>query len=78
LQVKPKPLSVYVNPLVAGTIILDAWIDESGNVAGVKVIRSIQLYDSLVTDAVRQWKFAPARLEGRAIAVVQSVRVSVP
>lgn len=58
-----------------GTIILDVWIDESGNVACVKIVRSIPLDDQAAVDAVRQWKFAPATIAGRPIAVIQEVRV---
>jgi len=58
-----------------GTIILDVWIDESGDVACVKIVRSILINDQAAIDAVRQWKFAPATVGGRPIAVVQEIRV---
>ena len=58
-----------------GTLILDVWIDESGDVACVKIVRSIPLDDQAAVDAVRQWKFAPATMGGRPIAVIQEVRV---
>jgi TonB family protein len=58
-----------------GTLILDVWIDEKGDVACVKIVRSIPLDDQAAAEAVRQWKFAPATLAGRPIAVVQEVRV---
>jgi periplasmic protein TonB len=58
-----------------GTLILDVWIDESGDVACVKIVRSIPLNDQAAVDAVRQWKFAPATMRGRPIAVIQEVRV---
>jgi protein TonB len=58
-----------------GTILLDVWIDEEGNVACVKITRSIPMNDQAAINAVRQWKFAPATLRGRPIAVVQEVRL---
>jgi TonB family protein len=58
-----------------GTIILDVWIDESGDVAYVKIVRSIPLNDPAAIDAVRRWKFTPAARRGRPIAVVQEVRL---
>jgi TonB family protein len=58
-----------------GTLILDVWIDESGDVACVKIVRSIPLNDQAAVDAVRRWKFAPATIGGRPIAVIQEVRV---
>ena len=78
LRVQPRQVSRLGEGVIAGVIFLNAWIDENGNVAGVKVVRSIQYYDSVAIEAVKQWKFSPARLDGRAIAVVQSVRVTVP
>jgi len=54
---------------------LDVWIDNNGDVACVKIVRSIPLNDQAAVDAVRQWKFAPATMGGRPIAVIQEVRV---
>ena len=58
-----------------GMLILDVWIDEKGDVACVKVVRSIPINDQAAIDAVRQWKFTPASIGGRPIAVVQEVRI---
>jgi len=59
-----------------GTIILDVWIDERGDVACVKVIRGMPLNDRAAIDAVRRWKFQPAAIGGKPVAVVQHVLVS--
>jgi TonB family protein len=58
-----------------GTIVLDVWIDEGGNVAFVQIVRSIPLDDTAGINAVRQWKFTPALRSGQPIAVVQEVRL---
>ncbi len=58
-----------------GVIVLDVWIDEKGTVSCVKVTRSIPLNDRAAIEAVRQWKFAPATLAGRPVAVVQEVQL---
>ena len=58
-----------------GTLVLDVWIDESGDVAYVTVVRSIPLNDSAAIDAVRQWKFTPATRGRQPIPVVQEVRL---
>jgi periplasmic protein TonB len=76
--VKTRVEPSWPNPALndtRGTIILDVWIDESGNVACVKIVRSIPLDDRAAVDAVRQWKFAPATAAGRPIAVIQEVRL---
>jgi TonB family protein len=61
-----------------GTILLDVWIDEKGNVSCVKITRSIPINDQAAVNAVRQWKFVPATLRGRPIAVVQEVQIPKP
>jgi TonB family protein len=54
-------------------ILLDVWIDERGNVAYVKIVKSIPLNGPAAIAAVRQWKFSPATRNGKPIAVVQLV-----
>lgn len=61
-----------------GLVVLDVWIDERGNVACVKVVRSIPVFDKAAAEAVRQWKFSPATLGGRPVAIVQTVSVRMP
>jgi TonB family protein len=76
--VKNTSGTVLANPAfndTRGTLILDVWIDERGDVACVKIVRSIPLDDQAAAEAVRQWKFAPATVGGRPIAVVQEVLV---
>jgi outer membrane biosynthesis protein TonB len=38
-------------------------------------MRSIRWNDQAAIDAVRQWKFDPATIRGRPVAVVQEVRL---
>lgn len=59
-----------------GIVIVEATIDERGNVAATQVLRSIPLLDRAALDAVRQWHFSPARLNGEAIAVIMTVTVN--
>jgi TonB family protein len=76
LKTRVEP--VWPNPSLndtQGAIILDVWIDESGDVAFVQIVRSIPVNDAAAINAVRQWKFAPALRGGRPIAVVQQVRL---
>jgi TonB family protein len=56
---------------VAGVVILQAAIDESGLVSDVKVLRSIPLLDQAAIDAVRQWQFEP---QARAVTMTTTVR----
>jgi protein TonB len=59
----------------SGIVILEAVIDANGAVRSVKVLRSVLLLDEAAVDAVRQWRFTPARLGGVAIPVVMTVTV---
>ncbi len=61
---------------VQGVVILEAVIDASGRVESAHVLRSIPLLDNSALEAVRQWRFAPARLNGQPVPVVMTVTVT--
>lgn len=61
---------------VHGVVIIEAVIDAQGDVVSTKVLRSIPLLDQAAVDAVRQWKYTPARLNGQPIPVVMTVTVN--
>lgn len=60
---------------VAGEVTLDALVDEHGNVRDVKVISGPLLLREAAKEALRQWKYEPARLDGRATAMHLTVTV---
>lgn len=61
---------------VQGIVILEVVIDEHGNVTSTRVLKSVPLLDQAAVEAVRRWKFAPARLNGEAIPIVMTVTVN--
>jgi TonB family protein len=61
---------------VQGIVILDATIDEQGDVANVRVVRSVPMLDQAAMDAVREWKFQPALLNGKPVAVIVTMTVN--
>lgn len=61
---------------IAGTVILEAEIAETGRVRNVRVLRSIPLLDRAAIDAVRQWIFTPTLLNGEPVPVVMTVTVT--
>jgi len=61
---------------VQGIVILEAVIDMSGRVESARVLRSISLLDDAALEAVRQWRFEPARLNGQPVPVVMTVTVN--
>ena len=84
-NIRPPTRVVYVAPVYPrlaldarkeGTVILQAVIDEMGNVREVKVLRSVQLLDDAAIQAVANWKFTPTLLNGTAVPVVMTVTVA--
>ncbi len=60
-----------------GVVILEAIITADGNVANVKVLKSVNpLLDAAAERAVSQWVYRPATLNGRAVAVYLTVTVN--
>jgi protein TonB len=60
---------------VEGVVILEMVIDARGLVESVRVLRPIHLLDQAAVDAVRQWRFTPALLNGEPVPVVMTVTV---
>jgi protein TonB len=61
---------------VSGVVIIEATIDEEGNVRDARVLRSIPLLDRAAVEAVRQWRFTPTVLNGQVIPIVMTVTVN--
>lgn len=62
----------------SGIAVLDVVIDERGNVARTTVVKGLPFgLNEAVVAAVRQWKFAPTVVNGRAVPVVLLVPVDV-
>jgi TonB family protein len=61
---------------VQGVVILEARVDENGNVSDVRPLRSIPLLDQAAIDAVKQWQYTPTLLNGAAVPVVMTVTVN--
>jgi protein TonB len=61
---------------VEGVVIIEATIDERGNVIHTQLLRSIQLLDDAALTAVRQWKFSPTLLNGMPVPIVMTVTVN--
>ena len=54
---------------VSGEVKIDALIDVNGNVTSVKIISGPALLHQSALDAVKQWKYEPAQLNGRPTPV---------
>ena len=62
---------------VQGVVIVETTIDPEGAVADVRVLRSIPLLDQAALAAVRQWRFSPTIVDGKAVPVIMTHTVNV-
>jgi len=83
--IKPPARVAYVAPVYPlaaraarkeGLVIIEATIDEQGNVTDTQLLRSIPLLDEAALAAVRQWKFSPTLLNGTPVSIVMTVTVN--
>jgi periplasmic protein TonB len=58
-----------------GIVILEAMLDEKGNVQRLKVLRSEPLLDDAAVQAVRRWRHTPTLLNGTPVPVLMTVTV---
>ena len=84
-NIKTPARTYYVDPVYPsvalavkeeGTVTLEATIDEAGNVKDLKVIGSRPLLDKAAIDAVSKWRYTPTRLNGVAVPIILTVRVT--
>ncbi len=59
-----------------GIVVIEATIGIDGKVHEAKIKRSIPGLDQAALEAVRQWEFQPARLDGSSVAVIMTVTVT--
>ena len=83
-QIKTPTKAWHVRPVyppeamaegVQGVVVIDARIDVDGCVRNAEVVRSVPELDKAALDAVTQWEFAPAILNGKPIAVLLTITV---
>ncbi len=60
---------------VSGDVKIDALIDINGNVSSAKIISGPALLHQVALDAVKQWKYEPAQLNGKPTSVHVTVTV---
>jgi TonB family protein len=75
-DVKPVYPAVAQAANVQGIVILEALINQEGNVADVVVLRSVQLLDAAAVEAVQQWQYTPTLLNGSPVDVIMTVTVN--
>jgi protein TonB len=61
---------------VEGIVVLETVIGIDGRVDQLRVLRSIPLLDQAAMDAVKEWEFEPATLNGTPVPVIVAVTVN--
>ena len=61
---------------VSGVVILEAVINERGDVGRIKVLRSVPLLDNAAITAVQQWRYTPTLLNGVPVSVLMTITVN--
>jgi protein TonB len=74
-RVEPDYPAAAIATRLQGRVIRQAVISSDGEVEDVKVLRSSPFFDDAAVEAVRQWRYEPARHRGRPVAVYFTVQV---
>lgn len=76
-QVQPKYTELARRTGVQGTVIVEAIIDEKGDVTNVRVLRGLPMgLDRAAVDAIQQWRFRPATLNSKPVKVYYTLTVN--
>jgi periplasmic protein TonB len=61
---------------VSGLVVVKCTVDVQGNVSDTNIVKSSnELFDQFALDAVKKWKFKPARQDGTAVASQVSIPI---
>jgi TonB family protein len=74
-EIKPVYPELALRARIEGVVIVEILVDARGNVKDAKVLSSIPLLDQAALDAVKQWKYEPIVVDGKARDVIATVTV---
>jgi len=83
-DVRPAKLISHVDPVyptlarnqrISGSVVIDASIDANGRVTTMKVVSGPTLLHQSAMDALKQWKYQPAMLNGTPVSMHLSVAI---
>ncbi|MDX1501156.1 MAG: TonB family protein [Thermoanaerobaculia bacterium] len=73
----PQYTEIARKARIQGVVIVEAIIDKSGSVTNVKVLKGLPMgLDQAAVDAVSKWRFEPATLNGKPVAVIYNLTVN--
>lgn len=74
-HVDPVYPQLAADTQIQGVIILEAVIDETGQVKDASVLKGIPLLDQAALEAVRQWRYTPTLVDGVPMPIVLVITV---
>lgn len=74
-SVQPTYPALAKTQHISGSVTIDALIDASGRVTTMKVISGPTLLQEAAKDALKQWKYQPANLDGKAVPMHVTVTI---
>lgn len=76
-QVQPRYSELARRAGVQGTVIVEAVIDEQGQVTNVRVLRGLPMnLDRAAVEAIQQWRFKPAMMGGHPVKIYYTLTVN--
>jgi TonB family protein len=73
----PQYTEIARRARISGVVIIEAVIDEQGNVTSPRVLKGLPMgLDRQAVEAIETWKFKPATLHGRAVPVYYILTVN--
>lgn len=76
VDVRPVYPALALSARVQGVVILEAVINERGEVERLNVLKSVPLLDAAAVDAVSRWRYTPTLLNGTPVAVLISITLN--
>jgi len=74
---QPQYTEIARKARLQGVVIVQAIIDKQGSVTNVKVLKGLGMgLDQAAVDAIKKWKFEPATLNGKPVAVYYNLTVN--
>jgi TonB family protein len=74
-SVAPVYPALAKNQHVSGNVLIDALIDANGRVTTMKVVSGPTLLHQSAMDALKQWKYRPARLDGNPVPMHLTITI---
>jgi protein TonB len=76
-SVQPRYTELARRAGIQGTVIVEAVIDQKGQVTNVRVLRGLPMgLDRAAVEAIQQWRFKPALLDDRPVKVFFTLTVN--